>query len=165
MVSVDLPEPASTSVLNGPTSPTAPSKLEQTLLQVTTSPQPHTQQGRNSPQSQELPRKSSLEIPKAFISSVADIHKGPSFLHSPQPARPKAHTIGEQQSFSGFCIEGMCSCDHVHLQALVSSLPSSNICLTFRGNVLLLMSLFLLRVPVSMAPSSDKCMHCRFAVD
>uniref|UniRef100_A0A3P9JK32 Actin filament-associated protein 1-like 2 n=1 Tax=Oryzias latipes TaxID=8090 RepID=A0A3P9JK32_ORYLA len=99
VVSVDLPEPASTSVSNGPTSPTAPSKLEQTLLQVTTYPQPQTQQGRNSPQSQELPRKSSLEIPKAFISSVADIHKGPSFHHSPQPARPKAHTIGSLCTF------------------------------------------------------------------
>uniref|UniRef100_A0A3B3CWF3 Actin filament-associated protein 1-like 2 n=1 Tax=Oryzias melastigma TaxID=30732 RepID=A0A3B3CWF3_ORYME len=91
----DLLEPSS----NGSSSTSAPNKLEPNRLQFITSPQNQTQPGRNFPPSQETSKKSSLEIPKAFTSSVVEIHKVPPFPHSPQPARPKAHTIGSPCTF------------------------------------------------------------------
>ncbi|RVE59487.1 hypothetical protein OJAV_G00188980 [Oryzias javanicus] len=95
----DLLEQSSTSVSNGSSSASAPNKLEPNRLQFITSPQPQTQPGKNFPPSQETSKKSSLEIPKAFTSSVVEIQKVPPFPHSPQPGRPKAHTIGSPCTF------------------------------------------------------------------
>ncbi|XP_026207056.1 actin filament-associated protein 1-like 2 isoform X2 [Anabas testudineus] len=58
-----------------------------------TSPQPQAHSVQTSYQSQETPRR----VPQAFGGAGGQIHKGPTaagFPHSPQPMRPKAHTIG-----------------------------------------------------------------------
>ncbi|XP_044033635.1 actin filament-associated protein 1-like 2 isoform X2 [Siniperca chuatsi] len=100
VISSNLTEPDSTPVLNGTSSTSATSKPEQECPLTPTPPQPQTQPVKTSSQSQESPKRTSLGIPQAFISSGVQIHKGPTFQsasglpHSPQPLRPKAHTIG-----------------------------------------------------------------------
>ncbi|KAM4524886.1 actin filament-associated protein 1-like 2 isoform 2-T2 [Odontesthes bonariensis] len=102
VISTSCTEPESTPVLNGLSSPSGTSKSEQQRPLTPTPPQPQTQPVKTSSQSQETPKKTSLGIPQAFNSSGTQIQKGQvaqtaattSLPHSPQPARPKAHTIG-----------------------------------------------------------------------
>ena len=94
-------EPDSPPATNGTSSTSATSKPQQEHPATPTPPQPPTQQVKASAQSQETPKKNSLEIPQVFNSPGGQIHKGPTVQaaaglpHSPKPARPKAHTIGE----------------------------------------------------------------------
>ncbi|GAA6214270.1 actin filament-associated protein 1-like 2 isoform X1 [Lates japonicus] len=93
--SANPPEPEPTPVLNGTSLTSATSKPEQAHPQTPTPQQ--TQPLKPAPQSQETPKRTSLGIPQAFTSSGVQVHKGPTaagFPHSPQPLRPKAHTIG-----------------------------------------------------------------------
>ncbi|XP_070707728.1 actin filament-associated protein 1-like 2 [Pempheris klunzingeri] len=100
IISANRTEPEPTPVLNGTSSTSATSKPEQECPLTPTSPQPQTQQVKTSSQSQETPKRTTLAIPQAFSSSGVQIQKGPTFQtaagfpHSPQPLRPKAHTIG-----------------------------------------------------------------------
>ncbi|XP_070782688.1 actin filament-associated protein 1-like 2 [Enoplosus armatus] len=100
VISTNRTELDSTPVLNGTSSTPATSKPEQERPLTPTPLQPQTQPVKASSQSQETPKRTSLGIPQAFISSGVQIHKGPAFQtasglpHSPQPLRPKAHTIG-----------------------------------------------------------------------
>ncbi|XP_030610643.1 actin filament-associated protein 1-like 2 isoform X1 [Archocentrus centrarchus] len=93
-------EPESTPALNGTNLVSAAGKPEQEGAQIPTPSQPQTQPVKTSSQSQETTKKTSLGIPQAFNSFGAHIHKGPTSHpaaaspHSPQPLRPKAHTIG-----------------------------------------------------------------------
>ena len=94
-------EPDTTPVTNGTSSTSATGKPEQERPLTPTPPQPQTQQVKTSAQNQETPKKNSLEIPQVFNSPGVQIHKGPTVQaaaglpHSPKPARPKSHTIGE----------------------------------------------------------------------
>ncbi|XP_026171279.1 actin filament-associated protein 1-like 2 isoform X2 [Mastacembelus armatus] len=92
--------PAPTPVINGTGSTSANSKPEQERPLTPTPPQPHTQVVKTLSQNQETPKKISLGISQAFNFSGGQIQKGPTVQtasglpHSPQPLRPKAHTIG-----------------------------------------------------------------------
>ncbi|KAF1373855.1 hypothetical protein PFLUV_G00243260 [Perca fluviatilis] len=93
VISTNRTEPDSTPVFNG-TSSTSVSKPEQEQPPTPQQPQPV----KTSSQSQDTPKRTSLGIPQVFSSSGVQIHKGPTVSaglpHSPQPLRPKAHTIG-----------------------------------------------------------------------
>ncbi|KAG7507928.1 hypothetical protein JOB18_049254 [Solea senegalensis] len=101
--SSNSPEPEPMPASNETQSSTsAASKPEQV-----SSPSPSPQQTpplKTTSQSQETPKRTSVEIPQAFTSSV---HKGGTaltasgFPHSPQPLRPKAHTIGGSGTVEG----------------------------------------------------------------
>lgn len=102
-ISTDHTEPDSTPVLNGASSTSAAGKPEQERPLTPTPPQPQTQPVKTSCQSQETPKRTSLGIPQALSTSGVQILKGLT-LHtaaglprSPQPMRPKAHTIGEAE--------------------------------------------------------------------
>lgn len=101
-------EPDSMPALNGTNLASATSKPEQERAQTPTPSQPQTQPVKTSTQSQETTKKTSLGITQAFNSFGGQIHKGPTshtaavHPHSPQPARPKAHTIGQDKWGSGF---------------------------------------------------------------
>lgn len=102
-ISSDHTEPDSTPVLNGASSTSAAGKPEQERPLTPTPPQPQTQPVKTSCQSQETPKRTSLGIPQALSTSGVQILKGLA-LHtaaglprSPQPMRPKAHTIGEAE--------------------------------------------------------------------
>ncbi|XP_074518706.1 actin filament-associated protein 1-like 2 isoform X2 [Halichoeres trimaculatus] len=93
-------EPEPTPVLNGTSS--AANKPEQERPPTPITQQQQTQPGKTLLQNQETPKRT-LEIPQAFgsPSSGAQIHnKGlvvqnaAGFPQSPQPLRPKSHTIG-----------------------------------------------------------------------
>ncbi|KAG7227914.1 hypothetical protein INR49_013708 [Caranx melampygus] len=95
-------EPESTPVLNGTSQTSAISKPDPPCPP---NPTPQPQQSQTQPlkttsQSQETPKRTSLGIPQAFITSGGQTHKGPvaqtgaGFPNSPQPLRPKAHTVG-----------------------------------------------------------------------
>ncbi|XP_071319727.1 actin filament-associated protein 1-like 2 isoform X3 [Trachinotus anak] len=88
-------EPEPTPVLNGTS---ATGKPEQACPPPPTPQpqQPQTQPPKPTSQSQETPKRMSLGIPQVFNSSGGQAHKGPAagFPQSPQPQRPKAHTIG-----------------------------------------------------------------------
>lgn len=99
--------------LNGTNVASATSKPEQERAQTPTPSQPQTQPVKTSTQSQETTKKTSLGITQAFNSFGGQIHKSPTSHtaaarpHSPQPARPKAHTIGQGKwgnGFAEFCI-------------------------------------------------------------
>ncbi|KAM8729180.1 actin filament-associated protein 1-like 2 isoform 1-T1 [Acanthopagrus schlegelii] len=100
-------EPDSPPATTGTSSTSATSKPEQEHPATPTPPQPPTQQVKASAQSQETPKKNSLEIPQVFNSPGGQIHKGPTVQaaaglpHSPKPARPKAHTIGSPGAVEG----------------------------------------------------------------
>uniref|UniRef100_A0A3P8THS8 Actin filament-associated protein 1-like 2 n=1 Tax=Amphiprion percula TaxID=161767 RepID=A0A3P8THS8_AMPPE len=88
-----------TPPLNGINSASATSKPAQEPPQTPTPTQ--TQPVKTSPQSQETPKRTSLGIPQAPSSPGGQIHKtltaqssAAARPHSPQPLRPKAHTIG-----------------------------------------------------------------------
>ncbi|TKS89619.1 Actin filament-associated protein 1-like 2 [Collichthys lucidus] len=105
VISTDRTEPDTTPVLNGTSPTSATSKPEQERPQ-TPSPasQPQTQPVKTSSQSQETPKRTSLGIPQAFSSSGVQIHKvqtAAGFPHSPQPLRPKSHTIGSPGAVEG----------------------------------------------------------------
>uniref|UniRef100_A0A3B4EYF3 Actin filament-associated protein 1-like 2 n=1 Tax=Pundamilia nyererei TaxID=303518 RepID=A0A3B4EYF3_9CICH len=93
--------PDSMPALNGTNLASATSKPEEERAQTPTPSQPQTQPVKTSTQSQETTKKTSLGITQAFNSFGGQIHKGPTshtaavHPHSPQPARPKAHTIVE----------------------------------------------------------------------
>lgn len=92
------PEPASTPLLNGTSSTTSASKLESEPPVTSTSQTPP---AKTSSQSQESPKRTSLGTLQAFNNPGVLIHRGQMLLadvghpRSPQPPRPKAHTIGE----------------------------------------------------------------------
>lgn len=97
-------EPEPTPVFNGTSQTNATSKPDPPCPPNPT-PQP-SQQSQSQPvkttsQSQETPKRTSLGIPQAFNASAGQAHKGPvvhtgaGFPNSPQPMRPKAHTVGE----------------------------------------------------------------------
>ncbi|XP_056221885.1 actin filament-associated protein 1-like 2 isoform X1 [Seriola aureovittata] len=95
-------EPEPTPVLNGTSLTPATCKPEQ-ACPPTTTPQPQQSQPnqlKTTSQSQETPKRMNLGIPQAFNSPGGQAHKGPAvhtaagFPHSPQPLRPKAHTVG-----------------------------------------------------------------------
>ncbi|XP_043958005.1 actin filament-associated protein 1-like 2 isoform X2 [Gambusia affinis] len=89
--STNRTEPDSSPVLNGPNSGFSSSKAEQQRSRSPSQPQPV------KTQSQETSKRSSLGIPQAF--SLPGAQKSPSGLpHSPQPARPKAYTIGSSSA-------------------------------------------------------------------
>lgn len=94
-------EPDSPPETDGTSSTSATGKPEQERPATPTPPQPQTQQVKPSAQNQETPKKNSLEIPQVFNSPGVQIHKGSmvqaatGLPHSPKPARPKAHTMGE----------------------------------------------------------------------
>ncbi|XP_031170996.2 actin filament-associated protein 1-like 2 [Sander lucioperca] len=102
VISTNRTEPDSTPVLNG-TSSTFVSKPEQEQPPTPTPQQP--QPVKTSSQSQDTPKRTSLGIPQVISSSGVQIHKGPTVSaglpHSPQPLRPKAHTIGCPSAFEG----------------------------------------------------------------
>ncbi|XP_032357921.1 actin filament-associated protein 1-like 2 [Etheostoma spectabile] len=95
IITTNLTEPDSTPVLHE-TSSTSISKPEQEQPLTPTPPQP--QPVKTSSQSQDTPKRTSLGIPQVFSSSGVQIHKSPTISaelpRSPQPLRPKAHTIG-----------------------------------------------------------------------
>ncbi|XP_076616747.1 actin filament-associated protein 1-like 2 isoform X2 [Chaetodon auriga] len=103
VISTNHPEPDSMS--NGTSSTSSTSKPEQGCPLTPTPPQPQTQPVKTS--SQETPKRTSLGIPQAFNSSGTQIHKGltvqaaAGLPHSPQPQRPKAHTIGSPGAVEG----------------------------------------------------------------
>ncbi|XP_028286897.1 actin filament-associated protein 1-like 2 [Parambassis ranga] len=90
---VTLTEPQATPALNGITALSEPERSP-------TPPQPQTDPVKTSPQSQETPKRTSVGIPQVFNSSAGQIPKSltapTAALHpqSPQPARPKAYSIG-----------------------------------------------------------------------
>lgn len=92
------PEPASTPLLNGTSSTTSASKPESEPPVTSTSP---TQPAKTSSQSQETPKRTTLGTLQAFNNPGVLIHRGQMLQadvgrpRSPQPPRPKAHTIGE----------------------------------------------------------------------
>ncbi|XP_011604547.1 actin filament-associated protein 1-like 2 isoform X1 [Takifugu rubripes] len=92
----------SASVLNKTSSTNKP---EQEQPQTPTPPQAQAQPLKTSSQSQETPKKSSLGIPQAFSSSGVQVHRGlhtaAGFPQSPQPLRPKAHTVGSPSAVEG----------------------------------------------------------------
>ncbi|XP_061564975.1 actin filament-associated protein 1-like 2 isoform X2 [Cololabis saira] len=100
VISTKLPEPDSTPVLNGPSTECSTTKPEQQRPPTPTPTQSQNQPVKTSPQSQESPKRATLGLPQAFNSSGAQIHKSlaaqtsAGLPHSPQPARPKGHTIG-----------------------------------------------------------------------
>ncbi|XP_038591697.1 actin filament-associated protein 1-like 2 isoform X1 [Micropterus salmoides] len=93
-------EPESAPMLNGTSSTSAACKPEEERPPTPTPPRPQTQPVKTSSQSQETPKRTSLGITQTFLSSGVQVHKGQTFPtasglpHSPQPMRPKAHTIG-----------------------------------------------------------------------
>ncbi|XP_065805678.1 actin filament-associated protein 1-like 2 isoform X3 [Labrus bergylta] len=103
VTSSDSTEPESMPELNGTSSAT--SKPEQELPLIPNLPQPQTQPVRISSQSQETPKRT-LGIPQVFNSSSSSssgmqihnktpvVQTGSGFPQSPQPLRPKSHTIG-----------------------------------------------------------------------
>lgn len=99
----DPAQPDLTPVLNKTSSTNKPEQ-EQPL--TPTPPQAQTLQPLKTSQSQETPKKSSLEIPQAFSSSGVQVQRGlqhtAGFPQSPQPLRPKAHPVGED----GFSVSG-----------------------------------------------------------
>ncbi|XP_039990782.1 actin filament-associated protein 1-like 2 isoform X3 [Xiphias gladius] len=98
--STNPPEPEPTPVLNETSLTSATSKPEQAAPPCPTPQQSQTQPLKTTAQSQETPKRLTLGITQAFNSSGGQLHKGPTvhtsagFPHSPQPLRPKAHTIG-----------------------------------------------------------------------
>ncbi|MEQ2211318.1 hypothetical protein XENOCAPTIV_024024 [Xenoophorus captivus] len=101
VTSTNCTEPDSSPVLNGPDSTSSSSKPDQQRSQSPAAIQPQTQPVKTPSESREISKRSSLGFPQAFNLPKAQIHKGPTsqtaaavLPHSPQPARPKAHTIG-----------------------------------------------------------------------
>nr|XP_019938215.1 PREDICTED: actin filament-associated protein 1-like 2 [Paralichthys olivaceus] len=98
VTSTNPSEPEPTPVLNGTSLTSAASKPEQTRPTTPTPQQAPPQSLKPTSQSLETPKRTSLGIPSAFSSPGG--HKGQTghttagFPHSPQPLRPKAHTIG-----------------------------------------------------------------------
>ncbi|XP_054878619.1 actin filament-associated protein 1-like 2 isoform X2 [Poeciliopsis prolifica] len=89
--STNRTEPDSSLLLNGPNSASSSSKAEQRRSRSPSQCQPI------KTQSQETSKRSSLGVPLAF--SLPGAQKSPTGLpHSPQPARPKAHTIGSSSA-------------------------------------------------------------------
>ncbi|XP_027885427.1 actin filament-associated protein 1-like 2 isoform X7 [Xiphophorus couchianus] len=89
--STNRTEPDSTPVLNGPNSASSSSKAEQQRSRSPSQSQPV------KTQSQETSKRSSLGVPQGF--SLPGAQKCPTGLpHSPQPTRPKAHTIGSSSA-------------------------------------------------------------------
>uniref|UniRef100_A0A665VL68 Actin filament-associated protein 1-like 2 n=1 Tax=Echeneis naucrates TaxID=173247 RepID=A0A665VL68_ECHNA len=84
------PEKEPTPESNGLTP--ASSKPEQLCPPTLPPQQPPTQPLKS--QSQETPKRASVGIPQAFNASGGQAHKVSGFPHSPQPLRPKAHTVG-----------------------------------------------------------------------
>ncbi|XP_041830457.1 actin filament-associated protein 1-like 2 isoform X2 [Melanotaenia boesemani] len=104
LISTTPAEPDSTPELNGLSTVSATSKPEQQPPASTLS-QPHPQPAKILSQSQETPKRTSLGLPQAFSCSGTQIHKGQAahnaatiLPRSPQPLRPKAHTIGSPGS-------------------------------------------------------------------
>lgn len=93
VISTDHTEPDSTPASNASTSSSGTGKPKQER------PPTPTQQAKTPPQSQETPKRTSLGIPQTFNSPGVQIHKG--LPHSPQPSRPKAHTIGSPGAVEG----------------------------------------------------------------
>lgn len=95
---VTNPEPAWTSLLNG----TSASKLESESPPTSDS---QSQPAKTSSQSQETPKRTTLSTLQAFNNTGALTHRGQTLQadvgtpRSPQPARPKAHTIGKDVKF------------------------------------------------------------------
>lgn len=98
------PEPASTPLLNGTSSTTSASKLESEPPVTSASP---TQPAKTSSQSQETPKRTSLGPLQAFNNPGVLLHRGQMLQadvgrpRSPQPPRPKAHTIGSLGAVEG----------------------------------------------------------------
>ncbi|XP_032430192.1 actin filament-associated protein 1-like 2 isoform X9 [Xiphophorus hellerii] len=89
--STNRTEPDSTPVLNGPNSASSSSKAEQQRSRSPSQSQPV------KTQSQETSKRSSLGVPQGF--SLPGAQKCLTGLpHSPQPTRPKAHTIGSSSA-------------------------------------------------------------------
>ncbi|XP_023196466.1 actin filament-associated protein 1-like 2 isoform X7 [Xiphophorus maculatus] len=89
--STNRTEPDSTPVLNGPNSASSSSKAEQQRSRSPSQSQPV------KTQSQETSKRSSLGVPQGF--TLPGAQKCPTGLpHSPQPTRPKAHTIGSSSA-------------------------------------------------------------------
>lgn len=93
VISPDHTEPDSTPEITNLTNKPEPDEAVTPIAQ--------TQPVKTSPQSQETPKKTSLEIAQAFSFSGVQSHKSLTLQNatglprSPQPPRPKAHLIGE----------------------------------------------------------------------
>lgn len=116
--------PESIPELNETNSTSANSKPEQERSPTPTLPQPQTQPAKTTCQSQEAPKR--RNIPQAFGSPGGQIHKGPTaagFPHSPQPMRPKAHTIGEGKNcnrwFAWYSVKNIGSQNYTKLAKVV----------------------------------------------
>ncbi|KAF0025455.1 hypothetical protein F2P81_022336 [Scophthalmus maximus] len=100
VTSTDPPEPEPTPASSDPSLSPAASKQEQASPPAPSPQEYQAQPLKPACQSQEAPKRMSLGIPQAFASSGAPVLKGPpvhtaaGFPHSPQPLRPKAHTMG-----------------------------------------------------------------------
>lgn len=88
---VTHPEPASTPLSNGTGSSPSRSQLEP---EPRPPPASLTQPAKTSSQSLETPKRASLGPPQAFNRGQA-LQADVGAPRSPQPARPKAHSIGE----------------------------------------------------------------------
>lgn len=134
-------------MLNG-TSPTSATSKPEQERPPTPSPasQPQTQPVKTSSQSQETPKRMSLGIPQAFSSSGVQIHKvqtAAGFPHSPQPLRPKSHTIGKGKKqaqcvrfFRKKCLTRMNFIEQMQLLLFSSTLSKIN-CFPFLCNLTL----------------------------
>lgn len=97
---VTQPEPALTLLLNG----TSASKLES---ESPPTPSSQSQPAKTSLQSQETPKRTSMSSLQAFNNTGVLPHRGQTLQadvgppRSPQPARPKAHTIGSPGAVEG----------------------------------------------------------------
>lgn len=91
---ITQPEPASTLLLNG----TGASKLES---ESPLAPSSQSQPAKTLSQSQETSKRTSLASLQAFNNTGVLTHRGQTLQayvgapKSPQPARPKAHTVGK----------------------------------------------------------------------
>ncbi|XP_053269916.1 actin filament-associated protein 1-like 2 isoform X2 [Pleuronectes platessa] len=98
VTSTDPSEPEPTPDLYETSLPSAASKPEPTRPSTPTPQHAQLQPLKTTSQSQETSKRMSLGIPPVFSSPGG--HKGPTghtaagFPHSPQPLRPKAHTMG-----------------------------------------------------------------------
>ncbi|XP_040922772.1 actin filament-associated protein 1-like 2 isoform X2 [Toxotes jaculatrix] len=93
-------EPEPTPVSNETSLTSATSKREPVCPPTSTPQQSQTQPLKTTSQSQETNKRMSLGIAQALNSAGGQtqkgstVHTGAGFPHSPQPLRPKAHTIG-----------------------------------------------------------------------
>uniref|UniRef100_A0A3Q2DEV1 Actin filament-associated protein 1-like 2 n=1 Tax=Cyprinodon variegatus TaxID=28743 RepID=A0A3Q2DEV1_CYPVA len=98
-------EPDSTVVTNGPNSAFS-SKPNQQRSFSPTSIVAQTQPTKTSSPGQDISKRNSLGVPRAYSPPAAQTHKGGTthttaswIPNSPQPGRPKAHTIGSSSGF------------------------------------------------------------------